>query len=103
MHRTFGVPFDSGEDGERHALKRRVDSGSQRTDLIAVPLLQLKQETVFWSRVDTAIFMVASAHKHALWVEAAAKHHERQRFAAVTPVIHKVAKKNHVAVLTRQT
>ncbi len=71
--------------------------------MITVPLLQFEQETIFWSRIDAAIFMVASAYEHALWIEAAAHHHECQRLAAVASIIHKVAQKNHVTVLTRQT
>ena len=99
---TCRLPLDGGKDGEGHALKRCIDSGTQWTNLFAVPRLQLQQEAVFWPSVDAAVFVVSPAYEHAVWIDTATQHHERQRVAAITSIIHKVAQKNQVAALTSQ-
>jgi hypothetical protein len=103
QNRTFGVTLNAGENGERHALKGCIDGDTQGSNVIAIPLLQLEQEPVFWARVDAAIFVIAPAHKHAMRIDAAAQHHERECLTTVASIIHEIAQKNHVTVLTCQT
>ena len=100
---TFGVTLNAGENGEGHALKGCIDGDTQGGDVIAIPLLQLEQETVFRPCVDAAILVISSAHKHAMRIDAAAQHHKRECFTTVAAIIHEIAQKNHVTVLTSQT
>ena len=46
-----------------------------------------------------AVLVVAPAHEHALRIHAAAKHHERQRLAAIAAIVNKITQEDQVRVV----